>query len=264
MHVRLSLGVAFVILAGAGLSSVGCSLDSAAPIVPCTRYGSYVIGDVLRDSVVSTSCRESDLTYENLYRFQLAAQTKLRVSLSSPLDTAFLHVTDSAGVLVVNSVYSSSVDTAATLRLILKPGTYYLGVNSWHSRPSGRFTVSSVVDNSPAAGCAPIWLTTGVATTQAITTSDCTSGPRGAKYYYHPYLLVILANKELAFTEHSASFPPQVVVVNSSGATVGTSAMDTTGTNGMVDFTPAAEDLLLLWVGSSDSLQTGPYTLTIR
>jgi hypothetical protein len=223
-----------------------------------------VIGDVLRDSVVSTSCRESDLTYENLYRFQVAAQTKLKVSLSSPSDTAFVHLTDSSGVLIVNSVYSSSADTSATVRLILKPGTYYLGVNSWHSTPSGRFTVTAVVDNSPAAGCTPIWLTTGVATAQTITTSDCTSGPLGNKYYYHPYLLVVLANKELAFTEHTTAFPPQVYVVNSSGGTVGTSAIDSTGTNGMVDYTPAGEDLFLLWVGSSDSLQTGPYTLTIR
>lgn len=261
---RLSFGVAFLILTGAALASFACSLDSTAPIVPCTRYGAYAIGDVLRDSVVASSCLEADGTYENLYRFQVAAQAKLRVTLSSPSDSAFLHVTDSAGVLIVNSVYSSSVDTAATLRMILKPGTYYLGVNSWHARPSGPFRLTAVVDNAPIAGCGPTWVTTGITTAQTITTADCTLGPLGSKYYFHPYYLVILANKELAFTEHSAAFPPQVYVVSSTGATVGVSVVDSTGTNGMVDFTPPGEDLLLLWVGSTDSLQTGPYSLTFK
>lgn len=261
---RLSFGGALLILTGAGLASFACSLDSTAPFVPCTKYGTFAIGDVIRDSVVASSCRESDNTYENLYRFQLAAQTKLLVSLSSPADKAFLHLTDSSGVLIVNSVYSWTVDTAATVRMILKAGTYYLGVNSWFQRPSGAFRVTTAVDNSPVAGCGSTWITTGISTSQTITGSDCTAGPVGSKYYSHLFLLVVLANKQVAFTEHSTAFSPQVHVVSQSGASVGVSVIDSTGTNGMVDHLTTAEDLWQLWVGSSDSLQTGAYTLTLQ
>jgi hypothetical protein len=265
-HVRLSLGGAlFTLTCGGLVIFAACSLDTANPSnTPCSRFASLSVGDTIRDSLIASSCRESDGTYENLYRFSLAAQTKLKVSLSSPLAQAFLHVTDTVGILVVNSAYSAPLDTAAALSMILKAGTYYLGVNSVFAAPSGRFRMITAVDNSPVAGCGVTWVTAGISTNQTITGSDCTSGPVGSKYYYHPYRLVILSGGELKLTEHSAALSPMVWIVGLTGATVGASAIDSTGTNARVDYFTGGEDLLLLWVGSSDSLQTGAYSLTIQ
>jgi hypothetical protein len=269
MRVQLTFRGAFMTLTGAGLVIIAaCSLDSTAPFVPCTKFGTLAIGDSISDSLVASSCRDRDQTYQNLYRFQLASQTKLHVTLSSPAAAAWLHVSDTTGSLIVNSTLSFSVDTNAIVNMILKAGTYYLGVNSLNQTPSGRFRVATAVDNSPVAGCDPedvIWLTTGISTNQTITAADCTGSPLGAKYYYQRYRLVILPQLLLAFTEHSTALVPQVTLISYvGGGVLGTSSLDSSGTNARVSFTPSALDVYLLLVGSRDSLQVGAYSLTIQ
>ena len=266
--VRHTFRGALVALTGAGLAVGACSLESAAPVVPCTTFTTFAIGDTIRDSLTATSCRLGDLSYESVYRFQLAGQTKLRMTLSSPSDTAFLLVLDSTNFGLVNSLYTSSADTSAVVEMILRAGTYQLIVNSWHQSPSGRFRVLTAVDSTPIAGCDNtnvIWLSTGISTSQTITSADCKGFPLGAKYYYHRYRLVIHEQRLLAFTEHSTSFIPQVTLISGlTGGTLGVTSLDSSGTNARVSFTPTAPDLLLLLVGSQDSLQVGPYSLTIQ
>ena len=267
---RLSFGGAFLILACGGVAIVSCSLDSSTgtgvPNPRCTQYAAMTVGDTLRDSVVaSSSCREGDQSYENLYQFSIAAQTKLRLVLSSPHHIALVEVGDSTGTLVANSSISGPLDTTATLRMILKPGLYKVGVNSAATTASGSFRMIALVDNSAVTGCGPFWVTTGITTAQTITSADCKGGPQGTKYYTHSYLTLFPAAGELKLSEHSTAFIPMVLVTSETNGALKTfSSIDSTNTVARVDYLPTATDLLLLWVGSSDSLQTGAYSLTIQ
>ena len=266
---RLSFRGAALILAWVGVAIAGCSFDSGTGISAtnpnCSRYVTLTVGSTLRDSVVASSCRPTGGAYENYYQITLIAAAKLRLSLSSPLHVAYVEVGDSTGSLVANSYISGPLDTTATLRMILKPGLYKVGVNSATSTPSGSFRLTAVADNSPVSGCGPYWVTTGITTTQTITASDCTGGPLGAKYHWHGYLTLFPASGELKVSEHSTAFAPMVYVVSeTSGSTLASSSLDSTNTTAKVDYFPSGTDLLTLWVGSSDSLQSGQYTLTIQ
>jgi hypothetical protein len=257
---------ALIAIPCAGLALLGActSLTSEVQTSSCTQVGGIVVGDTLRDSITASSCHQIDHTYANRYRFQLIAQTKLLVSLSSPRQKAFLFVSDSAGVLIANSSITSPLDTAATLHLILKAGAYALGVSSVAAAPSGPLRLVASDDPSAVSGCVPIWVTTGITTTQTISGTDCTTGPLGSSYFSHTYLTVILGGHGLTLTEHATGFTPEVLVSGQSGATLGTSTVDATGTNALLDYSPAADAALLLWVGSSDQRAFGQYTLTIN
>lgn len=263
---RHTLGGALIAPLCASLSLLGActSLTSEVQSNNCTQVGSLVVGDTVRDSVTASSCRQSDQTYSNRYRFQLTAQTKLRASLSSPLHKAFLFVSDSQGVVIANSSITSPLDTAATLYLILRAGSYALGVSSVATAPSGPLRMVALTDTTAISGCLPVWISPGITTSQTISTASCTTGPLGSNYPSHSYLTVTLAGRELKLTEHATAFAPQIVVANQSGATLATSTVDNTGTNALVDFVPGSDAALLLWVGSSNQLGFGPYTLTIN
>lgn len=263
---RHILGGALIAIPCASLALLGActSLTSEVQSTNCTQIGTLVVGDTLRDSITTSSCRQIDHTYANRYRFQLAAQTKLLASLSSPRQKAFLFVSDSVGAVIANSSITSPLDTAATLHLILKAGSYALGVSSVATSPSGPLRLIAGDDPSAVSGCLPIWVTTGITTTQTISGVDCTTGPLGSNYFSHSYLSVILGGHELKLTEYSTGFTPQVLVSGQSGATLGTSTLDTTGTSALLDYVPGADVALLLWVGSSDQRGFGQYTLTIN
>jgi hypothetical protein len=243
---------------------VACSsLTSEIQNNTCTQPGTIVVGDTLRDSVTSSSCHLNDGTYVNAYRFQVAAQTKLRVSLSSPLHRAFLLASDSVGVLIANTSLTSPVDTAATLHLIVKAGSYALTVSSYDAAPSGPLRLVAAPDTSAIMGCLPVWVTHGITTTQTITATACTTGPLGPTHYSHTFLTVVLAGSELKVGEQATGFVPEVLVVNQAGTTLATSAVDSTGA-AQVDYVPGADAAVLMWVGSSDQYGIGPYTLTIH
>lgn len=263
---RKILGGALIALPCASLVLLGActSLTSEVQSSNCTQFGALVVGDTLRDSITASSCRQIDRTYANRYVFQVAAQAKLLASLSSPAQKAFLFVSDSRGVVIANSSITSPLDTAATLHLILKAGSYALGVSSVATVPSGPLRLIAANDTSAVSGCLPIWVTTGITTTQTITGADCTTGPLGPNYFSHSYLTVILGGGVLKLTEHATGFAPQVLVAGQSGATLSTSTVDGTGTNALVDYFPVADAALLLWVGSSDQRGFGQYTLTIN
>lgn len=262
---RLSPRGALMALPCAGLVWLAAcvSLNNSNQSGDCTKLGTLTLGDTLVDSVSSNTCRLTDGTYADFYTVAVDSQTKLAVSLRSHGQSAFLWLTDSTQALTALTTLTQSPDTSATLSLLLAPGTYRLAVNSYNSSPSGPFSVIATRDTTALHGCNPLWVTPGITTTQTITGADCNLGPTGTSYLYHLYLFMIQVGGELKLTEHSTGFSPEVLVVSQSGATVATSALDSTGTSAAVDYVPAGQDALLLWVGSSDTHQLGTYTLTI-
>ena len=219
---RHTLRRALPALASAGLAGIAAcaSLDGPSPGGSCAPVGTLTVGDTLRDAITTSSCRLTDQTYVNFYRFSVDTQTTLLVTLKSPLQDAFVWVSDSTSLTIGISSATQNPDTVATSRLILKAGSYQLAVNSYGTTPSGSFRVIAAKDSSPVRGCVPVWVTSGITTRQSITAADCIYGPLGSKYYYHLYLYSILGANEVQLTEHSTAFPPEVWVVSQSGATV--------------------------------------------
>jgi hypothetical protein len=264
--VRPTLGGVLATISCAGLVWIlACtSVTSDVPSVFCTQLDVLTVGDTVRDTITTASCRQTDHSYMRLYRLQVATQTKLQVSLSSPLQPAFLFAVDSAGVVIANSSITSPLDTATTLQLIVPGGSYDLGVNSAGTTPSGPLRLVATNDSAPISGCVPVWVTKGITTTQTIGAAACATGPLGPSYPSHTFLTVVLGGRELQATEHATGFAPQVLVTNQGGTIIAASTVDSTGTNAVLHYVAGVDAALLLWVGSSQQLGFGQYTLTIN
>jgi hypothetical protein len=265
--VRLTRRGAFHVLAVAALLAVGAcvSLDNTSVSQNCSAVTPLTVGVTFHDAITSSSCRLSDQTYANAYRFSVDSQAKLKVTLVSPGGPVITWLTDSSGATVANSYITQSPDTTASASLILKAGTYQLVANSYSTAPTGAVSLTVARDTSKVAGATTvIWVSQSVATAQAVTSGDHTDGPPGTKYYYHLYLRWVRAGAQLQASVHSTAFTPDVLVASLQGGTVALSALDSTKTTATVSYTTGSEDVLLLWVGATDSLQTGAYTLTIN
>jgi hypothetical protein len=232
----------------------------------CGASTSYVVGDTARDSLTSASCKLSDGTYINYHSFTSDVQANLRISLSSPSNPAILQIIDTRGAVLVNSLATAlavnTADTTALVRVILAAGSYLIAVRGANGGRTGPYRMVAANDASPASGCTPIWVTRGITTAQQLLNSDCTQGPNGTKFIYHVYDIVLLNLDAALFTEHSNAFTPGLLVVGSTSSA--RSSADSTGTNALIDFVANQQDLYRLWVGSTDSLKLGAYTLTIQ
>jgi hypothetical protein len=243
------------------LVMAGC-LSSVANPGGCDKSINYVVGDTARDSLTSGDCRASDGTYYDFFGIQTATQVNLRISLSSPTNQALLWLYDSRGAIIANSIIGAGADTSAKLRVILGPGAYAISVRGVNSGKTGAYRMVATVDTTPVAGCGYVWVTPGTSTSQNLANTDCTTGPGGANYIYHVYTIVLLANQSITFTEHSTAFSPQMTLMTPTGSTVSTA--DSTGKNASIFYVTPAQGAFQLWVGSSNQLQVGAYTLTMQ
>ena len=244
----VALGAPLAVTACLGTTEVG-SCGAAVPV------HSYTLGDTASDTLTALTCRQ-------MYQFTTDSQANVRVHISSPALQTFLQVYDSRGAIVVNSALTNTLDTGTTVRMILGSGTYGLAVNPVTLGQSGRFSLTTATDSSPVAGCATVWVTTGITTAQTLTTGDCTQGPAGASYYAHSYALVLLQTEEVTITEAATAFPPGLLL--SGQGNTEASTVDSAGTTATISTVVITQGAYTIWAGSMSSGQTGRYTLQIQ
>ena len=247
---------AFAVALGAPLAVTAClgttDVASCGATVP---VHTYTLGDTAKDTLTGQTCR-------HLYQFTIASQANVRVHISSPALQTFLQLYDQRGAIVVNSALTQTLDTGTTVRMMLGSGTYGLSVNPVNMGQGGAFSLTTATDSSAVAGCAPIWVTTGITTTQTITTGDCTQGPAGTGYYTHSYALVLLQTQEVSITEASTAFPPGLLFEGQGNTQAST--VDSAGTTASINAVVVTQGAYTIWVGSSFSGQTGKYTLQVQ
>jgi len=240
------------VAATTGCLKVTADLGGCSPTSPGHNY---TLGDTATDSLTSEIC-------SHLYSFTVTGQANVRIRFSSPQTQTYLQLYDSRGAIVMNSAVVQAPDTTTTMRMMLGDGSYGLVVLPLSRGQSSPFTLSVVPDSSAVSGCNPVWVTTGVTTTQTLTPLDCTQGPAGAGFYTHVYLLVLLANQTTTITENSSALAPAVYMAGPSGTI--TSTPDSTGAVATVATLVSTQGAYTLWVGAATQGQAGKYTLQIQ
>jgi len=254
VHSRRIVG--FVCALFASLEAGGC-LGKLEPTScgPTTPIHDYAVGSSVGDTLTGQTCR-------HLYQFTTAGQVTLRFKLTSPGFQTYMQLYDHRSAIIMNSTLSAALDTTTTVRMILGPGTYGLAVAAVNAGTRGTFSLVAAADTAPVSGCGTVWMTTGIVTTQTLTTADCTQGPGGAAYYYHVYAVVLLQAQEINATEHATQFPPGMLLAGQGGTTPSTG--DSTGTTAVLNTTVITQGAYTLFVGSSIAGQTGSYTLQVQ
>jgi hypothetical protein len=218
-------------------------------------YHPFTIGVAASDSFTSTRCMA-------FYQFSVSAQTNLRIALTSPGFQTFLQLVDSSGKILMNSVLTASLDTATTVRMMLGTGSYSVSVIPFNQGQSGKYRLVAVTDTSAVGGCAPVWATPGITTTQAITSADCSKSPSGASYFTHVYALMLRTGQSIDLSEYSTALAPGFILTGPDGAQPSTP--DSLGTTARLSTTIGGQGAYRLWVGSVTAGQVGTYTLQIQ
>ncbi len=238
------------------LAATAC-IEVTAPscTVDAGSYHDLAVGVTARDSLTSSRCVQ-------FYQISVGAQQNLRVALTSPGLQTFLQLIDQGGTILMNSALTSTLDTATTMRMMIGSGSYALVVIPVSQGRSGKYSLVAATDTSAVAGCVPVWVTTGITTTQAITRADCTKGPRGSNFYYHVYSVMLRGGQGVHLSEYSTALAPEVTLVGPDGNLP--SSPDSLGTTAQLDYTITGQGMYRVWVGSSSQGQVGSYTLQIQ
>lgn len=251
-HTRAILALAAAV--GAPVAAAACLGSTDVGCIPSVAVP-YALGASITDTLTAQTCRR-------LYQFAVDSQTNVRVDVSSPGLTTVLELFDSSGAIVMNSVLTNAPDTATSVRMMLGTGSYLLTVIPVKVGQSGAFRLTTVADTAAVGGCAPVWVTPGITTSQTIRGGDCGRGPAGSSYPSHVYALVLLQTQQVTLIESSTSFPPQLQLAGGGNTLISTP--DTAGTTASISATAFLQGEYTIWVGSSKTGQTGSYTLQIQ
>ncbi|HVO36025.1 MAG TPA: hypothetical protein VMT21_10690 [Gemmatimonadales bacterium] len=248
--------MAAVAAAAASLTAAACiNVTGSTCAVEQSDYHNLTFGVAASDSLTSKTCIA-------FYKFSVGAQTNLRVTLTSPGIQTFLQVSDSTGVIRVNSVLSTALDTTTTVRMMLGAGGYQIFVVPYHEGQRAQYTLLAVTDTSAVGGCGAVWVTPGITTTQTISHADCTQGPGGSNSFTHVYGLLLRSGQSVVFSEHSTSLAPGMTLTGPDGTEPSTA--DSLGTTALLTTTVGSQGAYRLWVGSTSAGQVGSYTLQIQ
>jgi hypothetical protein len=243
----------------AACGSLGSTLPSG-----CTKSAALTVGDTIRASLGPASCQETDGTYVDFYDLVLPSQLNLVVSASSPGANTYLQLYDQRRAIVVNSAVFQTPDSIPRVRVIVGSGSYQFAVHGTVAGQTAAYRLIATPDTAPVAGCAAVWVTPGVQTTQTLASTDCTQGSGSATHFYHVYEIVMLFSQAVTFTEQSSAFNPSMSLFQATTGGSVNSTLSSDSATATINSFATASDGYQLWVGTLKPLQTGTYTLTTK
>lgn len=109
-----------------------CALTSARPVI--------AIGETIRGSLTTSSCRRGDGSYADVYRLVVPTARTVTLTMRSGAFDAYLSLRDAADN-AVDSDDDGGSGTDARLSVRLQAGTYYIFTNTLHRDATGDYTI---------------------------------------------------------------------------------------------------------------------------
>jgi hypothetical protein len=229
--------------------------------------GTHALGSSLDSQLSSTDCRLSDGSFVDFYAVTIpTGGTYIFNQTSSAFDTYLAFLT-SANVLVgINDDYLST-SSDSRLKVIVPPGSYFIGANSYNPGTFGNYSLTSAASTAEVSNCEDVFVVPGITTPQSLATTDCsTSGFFSDEYvvFLNPgqSITVAMTSSTLdSYVEIRSNGSPAVLASNDNidGTTQDarvTYAVPNTGTSTGAFFIIAA--------ASRVAGATGAYTLSVQ
>ncbi|MBI1723407.1 MAG: Ig-like domain-containing protein [Gemmatimonadetes bacterium] len=258
---ELTLGLAF------GVNTVTATVAGVPPVTftaqaidPCLYNAPYTDGTTLTAALSTIDCRFVDGSYIDYYRLNAASQLSVQVSETAPAFDAFLWLFDNVDFALAADDDGGG-GTNATMRLILGPGTYRIGANSFMPDETGAYTLSSSALPVDAGGCAEVWVTAGIVTSQQILASDCTDG---AGSYADAFLLALPSGRSVTITERSSGFDAYLLLFFADGTLVAFDDDSGGGSDARLSYTASESGPYIIIAATYSPGETGAYTLSIQ
>jgi hypothetical protein len=135
----------------------------------------HTLGSTLDSQLSSTDCRLSDGSFVDFYAITIpTGGTYIFNQTSSAFDTYLAFLT-SANVLVgINDDYLST-SSDSRLKVIVPPGSYFIGANSYNPGTFGNYSLTSAASTAEVSNCEDVFVVPGITSPQSLATTDCST-----------------------------------------------------------------------------------------
>jgi Big-like domain-containing protein len=261
-RVQLALGLALSPIAVTASAGGAPAVSFAA----AGRVASYGLGQTTSSTLNGSSCTFVGGGPFDAYALTLLDAQTFTVSLSADSFDATLEVVDEGfalgGAFNLDSVPGRGV-TNSFLKMIATAGAYGVAAGGQSLGAAGPYTLTTAAVAVYADSCLyNIWVTRGIATQQALKSTDCVDG--SGPYYFDPFQLILVPGQSVTITESSTAFDAELFVHSSSGNAVFDDNSGG-GTNARLSYTNTSTGAEVLFILPSTAAvgATGAYTLTV-
>ncbi|MGH7544975.1 MAG: hypothetical protein ACREKI_02200 [Gemmatimonadota bacterium] len=243
-----------------------CGGDDGGPgSTACAVTTPYAIGATVNGALANSDCDFGDGTFIDQYRLEAPSQVSVRFSMSSGAFDTFLWIfaTGSPGGQVLalhDDIDLDAGNTNSSIHILMSPASYVVGANSAiiGAEETGPYTLTSSFISPNATGCAVLWVTPGVTTSQSLTTNDCEdTGP----IYSDEFTIILLFGQSLTVTMTSALVSPHLVLLDDTGTPV---ASAPSGADATIVYTATDNEIYTIVATSDNVDEVGEYDLTIQ
>jgi len=227
---------------------------------------SHTLGSTTNDQLSSTDCQLSDGSFVDFYAVTIpTGGTYIFNQTSATFDT-YLALLTSANVLIgTNDDYLSS-STDSRLKVIVPPGSYFIGANSFDAGALGSYSLSSAASTSEVANCEDVFVLPGITTPQSLATTDCSTNG-----FFSDEYVVFLSPGQSVTVGMSSTTLDSYVELRSTGGTVVASNDDIDGTtkDARITYTlpntgTSTGGFFVIAAASRVAGATGAYTLSVQ
>jgi hypothetical protein len=137
--------------------------------------GSHTLGSTDNNQLSSTDCRLSDGSFVDFYAITIPTGGTYIFNQSSSVFDTYLALLTSANILIgINDDYLNT-STDSRLKVIVPPGSYFIGANSFDPNTFGNYSLSSAASTAEVANCEDVFVVPGITTPQNLATTDCST-----------------------------------------------------------------------------------------
>ncbi|MBI4420422.1 MAG: hypothetical protein HY560_06315 [Gemmatimonadetes bacterium] len=265
-----------VTLAGVDTATVIlASVPNVAPLTltvtsldPCVFLRVLALDSVVGGALASTDCRDAPGYFYDFHLFSLPAQAGVVTRMNSTALDAFLLMFDTLGFLVaVNDDSVTGATTNSRIRALLPAGSWILGASSFNTGEVGNYAIQAQQTVTELNACEVAWAASGIAMSQQLDTTGCTTPDGGAKAADH-LLIVQDSGATLTVEMNAASFAARVIVFQFSSTTnafvpVDTADATAAGAPATLGFTAPAFDVYVYQLSSTSPPQASTYQVTV-
>jgi hypothetical protein len=252
----------------AGANTLSAQSGSLPPVTfsACTT-STHAVGSTVNGQLSPASCQLSDASFVDFYAVTIpTAGTYIFNQTSSAFDT-FLALLTSANVLVgVNDDYLTT-SSDSKLKVIVPPGSYFIGATSYNPRTVGTYSLSSAASTDEVANCEDVFVVRGITTPQSLATTDCSTGG----FFSDEYVIFLNPGETVTVSMSSSTLDSYVEIRPNGSPTVLASNdnIDATTKDARVTYSVptsvgVAGGFYIIAAASKVAGATGAYTLSVQ
>lgn len=252
----------------AGANTLSAQTGSLpAVIFAACGTGSHTLGSTLDSQLSATDCQLSDGSFVDFYAVTIpTAGTYIFNQTSSTFDTYLAFLT-SANVLVgINDDYLNT-STDSRLKVIVPPGSYFIGANSFDPNTFGNYSLSSAASTAEVANCEDVFVVPGISTPQSLTTTDCSTNG----FFSDEYVVFLNPGQAVTVAMTSSTLDSYVEIRSNGSPVVLASNDDIDGTTKDARVTYSVPNtgtstggFFIIAAASRVAGATGAYTLSVQ